>query len=926
MGNTSENKENKAKEGAKKQVCLGILAHVDAGKTTLSEALLYLTGSIRKLGRVDHQNAFLDTDEMEKERGITIFSKQARFTLEGWEVTLLDTPGHVDFSPEMERTLGVLDYALLVISGADGVQGQVYTLWKLLKHYKIPVFIFINKMDQPGTDREKLLKELQRELDGRCMDFGQELRDQGLQEELALCDEKLMDRYLEGVPITDEDVQELVRRREVFPCYFGSALKVQGIEELLRGLERYMKTPEYPQSFGAKIYKISRDGKGERLTWMKITGGSLRVKTLLEGKETAAWREKADQIRIYSGGGYRLEQEARAGTICAVSGLSASRAGEVLGNEERAQFGLLEPVFNYRVILPEEAEPSKAMDALLRLEEEEPMLRVSREERTGEIFVHVMGQVQLEILQKILKQRYHLDVKFGAGTIIYKETIRRAAEGVGHFEPLRHYAEAHVLLEPGEPGSGLVFGSQCREDVLDGNWQRQILKILEEKRHIGVLTGAEITDMRITLISGRSHEKHTEGGDFREAACRAVRQGLMSAESILLEPVYEFRVELPAENLGRAMADLQRRGGNMEPPQNDGVQAVLKGTVPAGSLVDYQEELRDYTRGQGRLSCVLRGYEPCHNQKEIVEASGYDPERDLENPSSSVFCFHGAGTLVPWYQVREYMHVDSGWKPEEESGTTAPKTGTPVQTAVSSKKSDFRDGELREKELLEIFERTYGPVRRGEKDFEPAHAAGKPGWKRSGNRGREEYQGESAGSQSRRHRKPGREYLLVDGYNIIFAWKELRELAEQNVDAARDKLMDILSNYQGCRPCTLILVFDAYKVPGGPGEVIKYHNIYVVYTKEAETADQYIEKTVHKIGQKHSVTVATSDALEQVIILGAGAVRLSAAGLLEEVLEAEEELRAEYLERGPRRGAYLFDGVEEELADALEKMRLGKTE
>ena len=666
MGNTSDYKRNGSAKKPLNHINLGLLAHVDAGKTTLSEAVLYLTGSIRRLGRVDHQDAFLDTDAMERARGITIFSKQAEFTLDGWQVTLLDTPGHVDFSPEMERTLRVLDYALLVISGADGVQGQVYTLWKLLKHYRVPVFLFINKMDQPGTDRQALMEEIRRELDSRCLDFGSDPQAPEMQEELALCSEELMNRYLEGEPVTEKEIRTLVRSREVFPCYFGSALKVQGVEELLRGMERYMEPRLYPEAFGARIFKISRDAKGERLTWMKITGGSLKVKTLLTGEGEEPWKEKADQLRIYSGAGYQLAQEVPAGCICAVSGLTHTRAGQGLGFEAGGEPELLEPVLTYRVLLPDDTDASKALEALRRLEEEEPMLRVSREERTGELFVRVMGQVQLEILQKLLQDRYGISASFGTGTIVYKETIRRPAEGVGHFEPLRHYAEVHLLLEPGEPGSGLSVENRCREDMLDGNWQRQILKNLEEKHHRGVLTGSEITDMRLILIAGRSHEKHTEGGDFREAAWRAVRQGLMSAESILLEPVYQFRLDLPAENLGRAMSDLQRMGGNMEPPENHGSQAVLKGTVPAACLVDYQEELREYTRGQGRLTCTLRGYEPCRNPQEVIEAIGYDPDRDLDNPSASVFCSHGAGTLVPWDQVRDHMHVDSGWRSREE--------------------------------------------------------------------------------------------------------------------------------------------------------------------------------------------------------------------------------------------------------------------
>ncbi|HIV25673.1 MAG TPA: TetM/TetW/TetO/TetS family tetracycline resistance ribosomal protection protein [Candidatus Scatomonas pullistercoris] len=910
--------ENTAKHTSS-PLTLGILAHVDAGKTTLSEAMLYLTGSIRKLGRVDHRDAFLDTEELEKARGITIFSKQAEFSLEGRDVTLLDTPGHADFSPEMERTLQVLDCAVLVISGADGVQGQVYTLWKLLKRYGIPVLLFVNKMDQPGTDRQNLLKELQEKLDPRCMDFGADLTAEEQQEELAVCSEKLLERYLEGDAVTAEDIRRLVENREVFPCYFGSALKLEGVRELLEGLEQYGPRREYPDAFGARVFKISRDARGERLAWMKITGGSLRVKALLSGGGEAPWEEKVNQIRIYSGGSYRLEQQAEAGRICAVSGLSRVRAGEGLGSEPAGEPGLLEPVLTYRLILPEDTDPKKAMEALESLEEEEPMLRAARDPETGEISVRVMGQVQMEILQQLLKVRYGLRAEFGAGSIIYKETIFCTAEGVGHFEPLRHYAEVHLLLEPGEPGSGLVFGSRCREDDLDGNWQRLILKHLEEKKHRGVLTGSEITDMKITLLTGRAHTKHTEGGDFRQAAWRAVRQGLMEAGCVLLEPVYAFRLELPAENLGRAISDFQRMGGATEPPESDGTRAILTGSVPAASLGNYQEELTGYTRGQGRLVCTLRGYEPCHNAEEVIREKGYDPELDPENPCGSVFCSHGAGVIVPWDQVRDHMHVDSGWR-QEKKENQAEKRDSRTGKKQPEEKADFREAarayEASEKELREIFERTY---RTGERE----EARDRRGWRRPARR-----EGAPSGENafSPRRRKPVEEYLLVDGYNIIFAWEELRDLAEANIDAARDKLMDILCNYQGTRPGTLILVFDAYKVPGGPGEVNRYHNIFVVYTKEAETADQYIEKTVRKIGQQHRVRVATSDALEQVIILGGGARRVSAREFREEIRESQRELRESYLEKSEGGGRRLFEEVPDELAGKLEDIRLGKEE
>ena len=957
MENTSENKKNEWKKQPSAHLTLGILAHVDSGKTTLSEGILYLTGAIRKLGRVDHQDAFLDTYELEKARGITIFSKQAEFTLGEKAVTLLDTPGHVDFSPEMERTLQVLDYAVLVISALDGVRGQVRVLWKLLRRYEVPVFLFINKMDQPGADRERILALLQKELDSRCLDFGQDLSAEEQQENLAMCEEELLESYLEGTPVGETEIRDLIRRRKVFPCFFGSALKMQGVEEFLQGLERYTECPSYPEAFGARVFKISRDAQGSRLTWMKIIGGTLKVKTQLSGRSSdGEWEEKADQIRIYSGAGFRMVQEAEAGTVCAVTGLSHTRAGEGLGAEREGMQEILEPVLTCRLIPEEGTDPSLLLKNLRCLEEEEPMLHIFREEQSGEIFVQVMGPVQMEIIRQMMKERYGMRVTFGPGTIVYKETIRKPVEGVGHFEPLRHYAEVHLLLEPGEPGSGLHFGSACREDMLDRNWQRLILTHLEEKRHRGVLTGAEITDMKITLLAGRSHAKHTEGGDFRQATYRAVRQGLMMAESVLLEPVYDFRLEVPAENLGRALSDIQRMGGQTEAPESDGERAVVRGSVPAASLGSYQEEVTSYTRGQGRLFCTLKGYEPCHNAEEVIEEKGYRPEQDLENPASSVFCSHGAGTVIPWNQVRDYMHVDSGWKPEDQAAEqSTEETQGIVPAAAEGRQSAGSSGgsrswketssrmEAQEKELQEIFARTY----RTSEGQENAGAV--PGWKRRRNpgakSGRENtVESERSGSaqssggaavpggqakfRKRLNGQKEKEYLLVDGYNVIFAWEELKRLAEASLDAARDKLMDVLSNYQGWKGCTLILVFDAYKVPGGLGEVLKYHNIYVVYTREAETADQYIEKTVHEIGRKYHVRVATSDALEQVIILGAGAERLSAAGLLEEVQAARQEIREEYLKRGDAGGGknYLLDGADDELAETIEAVRLGKKE
>lgn len=923
---------------------MGFLAHVDAGKTTLSEAVLYRAGGIRKLGRVDHQDAFLDTEGLEKERGITIFSKQAVFSLGHKQVTLLDTPGHADFSPEMERTLQVLDYGVLLINAADGVTGQVRLLWKLLKKNEIPTFLFVNKMDQAGANREKLLADLQRELDGRCLDFNQDLRDKKQQENLALCDEKVMEAYLEGQVIGQEEIRAMFRQRKLFPCYFGSALKLLGIDDLLEGIDTYMAEPKRSQSFGARIFKISRDGQGNRLTWVKLTGGRLPVKTLLSGGSgETAWKEKVDQVRLYSGSAYELVQEAEAGMVCALTGLSQARLGEGLGAETGERRGILAPIMTYGLLLSEGADRNRVLQCLRQLEEEEPMLHVSREEQTGELSVQIMGQVQMEILQRQLKDRFGLAIAFGQSSIVYRETIRRPVEGVGHFEPLRHYAEVHLLLEPGEPGSGLQFATACREDDLDRNWQRLILSHLQEKQHRGVLTGSQLTDMKITLLAGHAHTKHTEGGDFRQATYRALRQGLMMADNILLEPVYDFRLELPAEYLGRALSDLQRMGGSTEAPDTDGVRALIKGRIPAASLGNYQEELTGYSRGQGRLFCTLRGYEPCHNTEEVVAERDYRPEEDTENPSASVFCSHGAGTVVPWDQVRDHMHVDSGWRPSEQGDENSEKTsqedrasgnkgpGLRSQGKEEPRKESWKEERTRilagERELQEIFARTFPSANKttdpaAARTASPKETVASPG-RGKGDCGRFA-RPEGGTSGRRRHTRPEREYLLVDGYNIIFAWEELKDLAAVNLASARDRLMDILSNYQGCISCTLILVFDAYKVPGGCGQVMKYHNIYVVYTKEAETADQYIEKTVHKIGRGPSVTVATSDALEQVIILGGGALRLSANGLKEEIQAAAREMRQICSERSPGGKNYLLEGTDADLADRLEALRLGQ--
>ena len=892
MGNTSENKE-------KQHICIGLLAHVDAGKTTLAESLLYHTGAIRKMGRVDHQNAFLDTYELERARGITIFSKQAGFTLGDREVVLLDTPGHVDFSAEMERTLQILDYAVLIIGGTDGVQGHVETLWRLLRQYKIPVFLFINKMDQDGANSAEILKELQGRLDEKCIDFTASQPQEEFMENLAMCDETVLETYLEEGEISEKQIRELIARRKVFPCYFGSALKSQGIQEFLEGLETYMKVPDYPDAFGAKVYKISRDEKGSRLTHMKITGGSLKVKQVLSGED---WEEKADQIRIYSGAGFEAVKEVPAGAVCAVTGLTRTHAGQGLGIEQTSGEPLLIPVLNYEIQLPEECDVHQMFLKLRQLEEEEPELHIVWNPQLNEIHAQVMGEVQIEILKNMIQERFGISVEFGSGNIVYKETIEEPVEGTGHFEPLRHYAEVHLLLEPGEPGSGLEFAVSCSEDMLDKNWQRLILTHLEEKAHKGVLTGSDITDMKITLVAGKAHLKHTEGGDFRQATYRAVRQGLRKARSVLLEPVYEYRLEVPSDMVGRAMTDIQKMYGTFQGPEIEGEMSVLTGVAPVVNMGGYQSEVTAYTRGRGRLSCTLKGYQPCHNAEEVIEAAGYEPDADMENPTGSVFCAHGAGFVVNWDEVDTYAHIQTELGLEETDQETIMKT-QPAQPYKS-----FDEIRLDQEELEEIFTRTYGPIRRERNAFQKASRTVTA----------------PASPRKSKPKEPEKEYLLVDGYNIIFAWEDLNELAKVNIEGARNKLMDILCNYQGYKKCTLILVFDAYKVEGGQGSVQKYHNIHVVYTKEAETADQYIEKTVHEIGKKYHVTVATSDALEQVIILGQGADRLSARNLREEIQRMKEEIREDYIEKQKKSGTYLFDHLPEELSDLMEDVRLGR--
>ncbi|MFR0666277.1 MAG: NYN domain-containing protein [Faecalimonas umbilicata] len=905
MENMSEDRGKNMAKKPSDHICIGLLAHVDAGKTTLSESMLYLSGRIRQQGRVDHGNAYLDTYELERERGITIFSKQAELVSGELQITLLDTPGHVDFSAEMERTLRVLDYAILVINGADGVQGHTETLWKLLKQYRIPVFLFVNKMDQNGTDAKKLLKELRAKLSGSCIRFGEAEDSEEFLENVAMAEEQVLESYLEHGTIDREEISRLIGERKLFPCYFGSALKNAGVEELLGGLERYTEEKTYPDVFGAKVYKIARDPQGNRLTYLKVTGGVLKVRDLIRYQDV---EEKVSQIRIYSGEKYDAVQEVRAGRVCAVTGLTKTYPGEGLGAELPSEGPVLTPVLNYQLILPEGCDTHGMLLKLRQLEEEDPELHIVWNEELGEIHAQLMGEVQTEILQSMIRERFQTEVTFGPGNIVYKETIKCSVEGVGHFEPLRHYAEVHLLLEPAEPGSGLVFAADCSEDVLDRNWQRLILTHLAEKEHRGVLTGSAITDMKITLVAGRAHLKHTEGGDFRQATYRAVRQGLKSTESVLLEPYYEFRMEIPAEFVGRALTDIQRMAGEFQTPDTEGDFAVITGSAPVSEMRDYQLEVTSYTKGRGRLFCTLKGYARCHNAEEVIEQIGYDSEGDLDNPTGSVFCAHGAGFHVSWDQVPDHMHLEYVWTPEaeKEKSTIEAKKG---QGSVQSGRvlSSFSRSVEEDKELEEIFLRTYGKIER--------------------KRPIAERRVESPEERQKRIRKEQmEEYLLVDGYNVIFAWEDLKELAKVNIEGARNKLMDVLCNYQGFKKCNLILVFDAYKVQGQELGVQKYHNIYVVYTKEAETADQYIEKVVHEIGRKYHVTVATSDNVEQVVTLGQGGKLLSARELRTEVEEVQRQIREEYLNRPQKGKNYLFDYLDEEISGQMEEVRLGKKE
>ena len=850
-----------------KHICIGILAHVDSGKTTLSEGLLYASGALRKLGRVDHGDAFLDTDALERERGITIFAKQAMLTVGEREFTLLDTPGHVDFSAEMERTLSVLDYAVLVISGSDGVQSHTRTLWRLLARYEVPTFLFINKMDLAGTDKSALMERLTQTLSAECVDFSAPPQERD--EALALCDEAALESLLERGSIDDSLISEMIKSRKVFLCFFGSALKMDGVEDFLSALARFTVAPEYPSEFGAKVFKISRDAQGGRLTWLKVTGGALRVKAPLSYRaQNQDYQEKADQLRLYSGIKFRTLEKAGAGSVVAVTGLSHSYVGLGLGTEAEASAPLLQPVLTYQLVLPDGADAHSALTKLRELEEEDPMLRIVWNERYGQIHVQLMGRIQLEILRRRILDRFGLAVTFGEGSIVYRETIASPVLGMGHFEPLRHYAEVQLLIEPLPRGTGIQLASNLATDALDLNWQRLIFTHLLEREHAGVLTGSALTDVRFTLVAGRAHLKHTEGGDFRQATYRAVRQGLMQAESLLLEPYYDFRLEVPAECVGRAMTDLQNMGGTVDSPQSVGENTVLTGYAPVRTLRDYFTDVAAYTRGRGQLSCAVRGYETCQNQDEIVASLGYDAERDTDNPASSVFCDHGGSITIPWNEVAQHVHCDSGIHFDKEE--TEEKSAPPPRRGVGAGSAYAAD-----KELQEIFERTYGKVER--RAFEPA--------KKPARTSLADHYDVTIHSEDT-------EYLLVDGYNIIFAWDELQRLAAQDIAAARGALIDILANYQGFRKCRVIVVFDAYKVKGNPGSVQTVHGVKVVYTKEAETADTYIERATYELRRERRVRVATSDGPEQVIILGHGALRVSARAFHAEVEAAEGQISA----------------------------------
>ncbi len=853
-----------------KKIVMGVLAHVDSGKTTLSEGLLYLTGSIKKAGRVDHGNTSLDTNEIEKSRGITVFSKQAVLNYNDMQLCLLDTPGHVDFGAEAERTLQVLDCAVLIISALDGVQNHTVTLWNLLKNYNIPTFIFVNKMDLAGADKSVVIAQLKKHFGSGCIDF--QLEKDSVYEEVSVFDETLMEKLFETGKIDNSDIGSLVFERKIFPCFFGSALRMEGLQELIAGVEKYTPEISYPDKFGAKVYKVSYEGK-ERLTFMKITGGTLKVKASVPqiDRNNESHTEKINSIRLYTGEKFKTEQEISAGSVCAVTGLNHTYPGQGLGAQQNSTESVLQAIFSYKVLFSEKYDAPTVLAKLRQLEEEEPQLKVVWNEHSKEIHLSLMGEIQLEIIKTLCQQRFGIDISFDAGSVVYKETIKNTVEGVGHYEPLRHYAEVHLLLEPGKTGSGLVFDTLCSEDKLDRNWQRLIITHLYEKTHVGVLTGSPITDMKITLVNGRAHLKHTEGGDFRQSTYRAVRNGLMQAESQLLEPWYDFEITVPNENIGRVMTDIQKMSGSFDTPGQDGENSTLTGSAPVSEINSYNATLINFTRGKGRISLKFKGYFPCHNAAEVIEKYGYDPEADLENTPDSVFCTHGAGFVVKWNEVKNKMHLEPFLK--EKKATVQERPARISSRRVEQYYTSLED----DKELLKIFESTYGKIKTDK------YLALK-----------------STPKDESKERKPNaipyeKEYLLVDGYNIIFAWEQLKKIAEYDIEDARHKLANILCNYQGFKKCEIILVFDAYKVKGNVGEISKYHNITIVYTREAETADMYIEKVTHEIGRKYRVRVATSDGLEQIIILGHGALRLSATALLEEVQEVEKAIR-EYLQ------------------------------
>lgn len=857
-----------------KKIVIGILAHVDAGKTTLSEALLYKSGNIARLGRVDHRDSFLDTFTLERSRGITIFSKQAILKYNDVEFTLLDTPGHVDFCAEAERTLQVLDYAVLVISATDGIQSHTQTLMKLLAKYKIPCFIFINKMDLDGVDKEAVLTRLKEKLGDGCIDFSN-TNTQDFYESIALTHEALLNKYYDTGLIDKQDIINSIRQRRVFPCIFGSALRLDGVDEFLECMCEYTKMPKYSNEFGARVFKISED-KGQRLTFVKITGGSLRVKDVLKSDKNES-NEKVNQIRLYSGEKFTAENEASAGTVCALTGITFAQSGDGLGCEKSIITPILEPVLTYKLNLPDGADVHSTLDKMKILEAEDPQLRVKFNEHSGEIQLQLMGSIQLQILQNLIADRFSIDVTFSKGSIIYKETIADTVEGIGHFEPLRHYAEVHLILKPGKRGSGLVFKSDCKEDLLDKNWQRLILTHLYEKTHIGVLTGSPITDMEIILASGRAHPKHTEGGDFRQATYRAVRHGLRNAHSILLEPIYDFVLEIPSENAGRAMNDIQRMHGSFNPIEVNGEMCTITGCAPVSTMYDYASDVTQYSHGKGRLSCTLNGYQPCHNTDEVIEAFGYDCDGDTDNPCDSVFCAHGAGYLVKWDDVKSHSHLPSALsKPKADLPTDT------LQRKISECKSSDNLFAL-DKELMQIFERTYGPIKSRNHNMDSRPASNHFNLTESVDKQKK--------SPKRIQRYDGKDYLLVDGYNVIFSWDELKKLTESSIEGARNTLISILCNYQGYKKCEVILVFDAYKVKGNTREVERVNNINIVYTKEAETADMYIEKVSHELAKNNKVRVVTSDALEQLIILGNGALRVSSQEFQHEIKLAEEEIR-----------------------------------